>query len=80
MPTPEPDPAHAGTGRRRIAYVLPVYNEEGNIGAFHDALIEATATRDDLDFEFVYVDDGSRDDSLAQPAQAARRRRPRDAC
>ncbi|WP_278257452.1 glycosyltransferase [Nocardioides convexus] len=52
------------TGRRRIAYVLPVYNEEENIAVFHAALVEATAQRPDLDFEFVYVDDGSRDASL----------------
>lgn len=50
--------------RRRIAYVLPVYNEEENIAVFHAALVEATAQRPDLDFEFVYVDDGSRDASL----------------
>lgn len=49
---------------RRIAYVLPVYNEEENIGVFHAALVEATSTRPDLAFEFVYVDDGSRDASL----------------
>lgn len=50
--------------RRRIAYVLPVYNEEENIAVFHAALVEATTQRPDLDFEFVYVDDGSRDASL----------------
>jgi len=60
-------PDEAGTvGRRTIAYVLPVFNEEENIGVFHAALIEATATRTDLDYEFVYVDDGSRDDSLSR--------------
>lgn len=52
------------TGPRRIAYVLPVYNEEDNIEVFHAALVEATDKRPDLDFEFVYVDDGSRDASL----------------
>lgn len=50
---------------RRVAYVLPVYNEEEGIAAFHTALVEATAARPDLTFEFVYVDDGSKDDSLA---------------
>ncbi|HWJ11836.1 MAG TPA: glycosyltransferase family 2 protein [Nocardioides sp.] len=54
----------SSTGRRRIAYVLPVYNEEENIAVFHAALVEATESRPDLDFEFVYVDDGSRDASL----------------
>ncbi|WP_082605720.1 glycosyltransferase family 2 protein [Nocardioides sp. Root190] len=52
------------SGRRRIAYVLPVYNEEENIGVFHAALVAATDQRPDLAFEFVYVDDGSRDSSL----------------
>jgi glycosyltransferase involved in cell wall biosynthesis len=51
-------------GRRRVAYVLPVYDEQSNLDVFHDALLEATVKRPDLDFEFVYVDDGSRDDSL----------------
>ena len=55
---------HQDHGRRRIAYVLPVYNEADNVAVFHAALVEATETRADLDFEFVYVDDGSRDDSL----------------
>lgn len=54
---PEPD-------RRRIAYVLPVFDEQDNIAAFHSALVEATASRPDLDYEFVYVDDGSADASL----------------
>jgi polyisoprenyl-phosphate glycosyltransferase len=53
-----------GTERRRVAYVLPVFNEEANLELFHDALLEATLKRADLDFEFVYVDDGSRDRSL----------------
>ncbi len=50
--------------RRRVAYVLPVHDEEANLDVFHDALVEATLKRADLDFEFVYVDDGSRDRSL----------------
>ncbi|KAA1419526.1 glycosyltransferase family 2 protein [Nocardioides humilatus] len=58
MPDPTDD------SRRRIAYVLPVYNEQDNIAVFHAALTEATTVRDDLDYEFVYVNDGSRDASL----------------
>jgi dolichol-phosphate mannosyltransferase len=50
--------------RRVVAYVLPVHNEADGLRAFHDALIAATDTRPDLDFEFVYVDVGSRDASL----------------
>lgn len=63
--TTEPPPP-TGTRRLLVSYVLPVYNEADNIAAFHTALTEAVSTRADLDVEFVYVDDGSRDDSLAR--------------
>lgn len=49
---------------RRVCYVLPVFDEGAGITAFHAALVTATEARPDLAFEFVYVDDGSRDDSL----------------
>lgn len=52
--------------RRKVAYVLPVFNEANGIADFHTDLLAATARRPDLDFEFVYVDDGSHDDSLAK--------------
>ncbi|MDT9594803.1 glycosyltransferase family 2 protein [Nocardioides zeae] len=61
---PEGEPTMTAPQRRRVAYVLPVYDEQDNVATFQAALAEATARRDDLDFEFVYVDDGSRDASL----------------
>ncbi len=58
--------AVTGDSRRRvISYVLPVYNESGGIRTFHERLAAVAATRPDLDFEFIYVNDGSRDDSLS---------------
>lgn len=54
------------TERRSVAYVLPVFEEAANIAAFHAALVGATDERADLDFEFIYVDDGSKDASLEQ--------------
>lgn len=56
--TPEP------ASRRKVAYVLPVFEEADNIAVFHAALLDATDARADLDFEFLYVNDGSKDDSL----------------
>jgi dolichol-phosphate mannosyltransferase len=50
--------------RRLVAYVLPVHDEAEGLLAFHEALVNATDKRPDLDFEFCYVDDGSRDGSL----------------
>ncbi len=61
-----PDPSSPAPARRTVAYVLPVYDEGDNITPFHEAMLAATAARPDLDFEFVYVDDGSRDSSLEQ--------------
>ena len=49
-----------------VAYVLPVLDEAEGIVAFHRELIDATRSRPDLSFEFVYVDDGSTDSSLAE--------------
>ncbi len=52
--------------RQRIAYVMPIYNEEGNIPLLYERLLTVTsAAADRYDFEFVFVDDGSRDRSLA---------------
>jgi dolichol-phosphate mannosyltransferase len=58
--------SESGGPRRRVAYVLPVFNEADGVEEFHRHLLEAIAARPDLDFEFVYVDDGSRDESLAR--------------
>lgn len=74
MVTPAVRSDHAAEGRdavsepsrrRLVSYVLPVYNEEDGIRDFHARLVAAARTRPDLDFEFIYVDDGSRDRSLA---------------
>jgi dolichol-phosphate mannosyltransferase len=49
----------------RVVYVLPVYNEAAGLASFHAELVRCSQERPDIDFEFLYVDDGSRDDSLA---------------
>lgn len=51
--------------RRKVTYVLPVFDEAENLRAFHAALRRATDERPDLQVEFLYVDDGSTDESLA---------------
>lgn len=52
--------------RRRISFLLPVYNEAENIAVFHAALTESAAQLEDrYDVQFMYVDDGSSDESLA---------------
>ena len=55
----------ARNGRtRQVSFVLPVYDEAEGLPAFHAALTAAVGRRPDLSFEFVYVNDGSRDGTL----------------
>ena len=51
--------------KRRLAFVFPIYNEEGNIGPLYDAVIDTTAPLlTEYELEFVFVNDGSKDASL----------------
>lgn len=45
-----------------VSVCVPVYDESGNIGPLHDA-IQAALDGADIDFEVIYVNDGSRDDT-----------------
>src|SRR5438067_3664208 len=47
-----------------ISVVIPVFNEEQGIRTTHERLMACAATWNE-DYEFVLVDDGSRDDTLA---------------
>lgn len=54
------------TDRRSIAFVLPIFNEQGNIPVLFERLTQVAAGIEDrYTSEFVFVDDGSRDESLA---------------
>lgn len=46
-----------------ISVVIPVYNEEGSLAALHGELTQVFAGSRTGPVEFIYVDDGSRDDS-----------------
>ncbi|HWJ82282.1 MAG TPA: glycosyltransferase [Nocardioides sp.] len=60
-----PPPQYRRSGSL-IQFVLPVFNETEGLRAFHDTLNHALEERPDLRFGFLYVDDGSTDDSLDQ--------------
>jgi polyisoprenyl-phosphate glycosyltransferase len=49
--------------RDRLSVVVPVYNEQGNLRLLHETLAEQFQ-RLEVDYELLFVDDGSRDDSL----------------
>ena len=44
-----------------ISIVISAYNEEDNVGALYQALQDSLAKVKKVDFEFIYVDDGSSD-------------------
>ena len=48
-----------------ISIVVPVFNEEASLRRFHGAVTAVMRTIDHADWEFVFVDDGSRDGSFA---------------
>lgn len=52
--------------RKKISIVAPFYNEGDGVARFHAALSAIAAQLADFDFEFVCVDDGSRDQTLAE--------------
>jgi dolichol-phosphate mannosyltransferase len=56
----------------RVAVVLPMYNEAGNVAALLER-IEAVRDRSGLDLVALAVDDGSRDGTFDRLKQAARR-------
>lgn len=63
---PQQQPQQIGTTPTGslVSYVLPVYNEVDGIRRFHDELAAVVATRPELGYEFVYVNDGSVDGSM----------------
>ena len=54
--------------------VVPLHNEEGNVAALHQAVVDALEPAS-IDFELVLVDDGSSDHTPALAADLARRDR-----
>lgn len=58
--------------RRLISYVFPIYNEAGNIPRLYDTMAALVAGLP-YDVEFVFVNDGSRDASLALLTELAQR-------
>lgn len=48
----------------KLTVVVPCYNEEAALHPFFDAITEVARQMPDVQFEFLFIDDGSRDNTL----------------
>jgi glycosyltransferase involved in cell wall biosynthesis len=55
----------------RLSIIVPFYNEGESIGAMHKAVVDAV-DRLNVSYEMVFVDDGSKDNTLAVATEIAR--------
>ncbi len=59
-------PAKPGGRPHLISIVVPVFNESAVVRAFHERSSRVLRAIADFDYELLFVDDGSRDDTYAQ--------------
>lgn len=73
MPQPPspPPPATIDSPPLRLSVIVPFYNEAENIGRMHQAIVNAVEPLG-VPFEMVFVDDGSKDDTLKLATEIAR--------
>lgn len=57
--------------RDLISLVVPILNESKVIGEFYNRASDVLVSLDDMDYEIIFVDDGSRDDSYRQLSELA---------
>ncbi|HEY0687071.1 MAG TPA: glycosyltransferase family 2 protein [Steroidobacter sp.] len=65
-------PTAIGVGGKLVSIVAPFYNESEGVWIFYEALRAMASTVPDVRFEFICVDDGSRDDTLVHLLAANR--------
>lgn len=53
------------SSKQVISILIPMYNEESVLPLFYEKITEVTDQLSDFDFEYLFIDDGSRDASLS---------------
>jgi len=56
----------------KLSVIVPFFNEQDSIGPLHAAIVGAVDPLQ-IPFEMVFVDDGSKDSTLARAVELARR-------
>lgn len=52
--------------KKLISYIFPIYNEAGNIALLYETIEKLFSEHTGYDYELIFINDGSRDDSLSQ--------------
>jgi dolichol-phosphate mannosyltransferase len=60
------DTPPGGPARPVLTVVVPVFNETDNVQPMHQALADAAASEPGIDWEFLFVEDGSTDETFAK--------------
>jgi len=71
MRVPEIEKTNPVADRPKLSIIAPFYNEEDSIRPLHAAIV-AAITPLQVPFEMVFVDDGSKDETLARATEIAR--------
>ena len=50
--------------KKKLSVVVSCFNEEDALPMFYQAIVSTSEKMDNLDFEFIFVDDGSKDNTL----------------
>src|SRR2546430_10475989 len=58
--------------KKLVSYIFPIYNESGNIELLYKTMSKLLAQNSQYAYELIFVNDGSRDDSLEKLAQIQR--------
>lgn len=58
-----------------ISIVVPAYNEEGNLDLFHKKISEVFSRLPEYDYEIIFVNDGSKDKTIAKIRNLAEKNR-----
>lgn len=69
---PPPIGRRGGDRRDMCSVIIPVYNESENVQAMHDALCAIAGAEPTLDWEFLFIEDGSTDNTFALLARLNR--------
>jgi glycosyltransferase involved in cell wall biosynthesis len=59
--------------KKTISIVVPCYNEEKMIPLFYDAIKEEEEKMDYVNFEYIFVNDGSKDNTLKELKKIAKK-------